>query len=257
MISKFLYGGLSDVGYKRELNEDYLSIIELDDDTLFAIIADGAGSKTTTMQPASIVCHEINQIIKRIFEQDKETFLTNGELILNEAVLAANRVLGAFKIANEELYSGFGASVTCCLLTSDNQIIFTHSGNTRLYIIRVNKDGGLSIKQLTQDQTKGNQLVHEGLLTLDQYHAHPDRLVITGGLGMAVEPVLQSYTGKIRDNDFLLMTTDGIHYAIRPEPMAEIVVRSEKCEDAVKALVDASKSLRYNDNMSAVVIFNK
>lgn len=257
MVNKFLYGGLSDVGYKRELNEDYVSIIELDDDTIFAIIADGAGSKTTTMQPASIVVREMNEIVKRVFEQDKELLIANAEIFLSEAILAANRVLGAFKIANEELYSGFGASVTCCLLTSDNKITFAHTGNTRLYLIRINKDGGLSVKQLTQDQTKGKKLVNEGLITLEQYHAHPDRLIITGGLGMAIEPMIQAYSGKIKDLDFLLLTTDGIHYAIKPEPMAEIVVRSDKCEDANKALVEAAKSLHYNDNMSSIVIFNK
>ena len=81
-------------------------------------------------------------------------------------------------------------------------------------------------------------------------------MIITGGLGVVVDPIIQTYSGKIKDLDFLLMTTDGIHYAVRPEPMAELVIRSEKSEDAVNSLVTAAKSLQYNDNMSAIVVFN-
>ena len=36
-MNNYFYGGFSDIGYKREINEDYLSAIELDDSTLFAI----------------------------------------------------------------------------------------------------------------------------------------------------------------------------------------------------------------------------
>lgn len=260
MITKFQYGGISDIGCKRELNEDYISITELDDHTLFAVISDGAGSKATgetPMQPASIVTREMNEIVQRVYKQDKNLLLENAEVILSEAIHCANRVLGAFKIANEELYAGFGASVTCCLLHDNNTFAFAHTGNTRLYLIRVNpKDGGISVKQLTVDQTKARDLVTEGYITLEQYHTHPDRLIITGGLGVVVDPIIQTYSGKIKDLDFLLMTTDGIHYAVRPEPMAELVIRSEKSEDAVNSLVTAAKSLQYNDNMSAIVVFN-
>lgn len=260
MINKLQYGGISDIGYKRKINEDYISVIELDDNTLFAVIADGMGSKATgdqPLQPASIVVREINEFVQRVFEANKSLVTDNLELILTEAIQVANRVLGAFKVANEELFAGFGTSVTCCLLQDNNTFAFAHTGNTRLYLIRVNaKDGGLSIRQITQDQTKGMDLVNEGYITMEQYHTYPDRLILTGGLGVAVDPVIQTYSGKIKDNDFILLTTDGIHYAIKPEPMAEIVLKSLKSEDAAQALVTAAKTQEYNDNMSAIVIFN-
>ena len=44
-LNNYLYGGATDIGYKRETNEDYINIIELDSSTLFAALADGAGSK--------------------------------------------------------------------------------------------------------------------------------------------------------------------------------------------------------------------
>ena len=50
-----------------------------------------------------------------------------------------------------------------------------------------------------------------------------DRLVLTSGLGILPEPKLQILDNlSIKKNDILLMTTDGIHYAIRPEALSDI-----------------------------------
>lgn len=254
-MDNYLYGGFSSVGYSRELNEDYISATELDDNTLFVLIADGAGSKTSSIQPASIVGCEIEEIIKREFAYNKQLLLENAELFLKEAMLSANRVLGAFKRANEELYSGFGASVSCCLLWENRNFCYAHTGNTRIYLIRRKKDGVAFINQLTVDQTKARSLLDRGLITPEQYHTHPDNLSITGGLGIALEPEIYTYTDELKSHDFLLMTTDGIHYAIKPEPMSDIVILSGSCNEAATALIEAAKLQKYPDNMSAMIIW--
>lgn len=51
------------------------------------------------------------------------------------------------------------------------------------------------------------------------------------------------------------MTTDGVHYAIQPQAMAEIILKSQDCEMAAYNLVDAAKNIiKYPDNMSAMVL---
>ncbi|MDR0287774.1 MAG: protein phosphatase 2C domain-containing protein [Clostridiales bacterium] len=257
-MENYIYGGSSDIGYKRDVNEDYINIIELDDQTLFAIIADGAGSKCSAIQPASIVSSETIQILRRVFASDKDLFLSNAGLFLRESMYTANRVLGAFKLGNEEMYAGFGASVTCCICTVDGKFTFAHCGNTRLYLIRINqKDKVPTIKQITQDHTKARHLVDEGLLTLDHYHTHPDRLVITNSLGVIADPVIQVNSGTLKQNDILLLTSDGIHYALVPEAIMQLVVSSENCDGAATALIEASKIQKYPDNMSAMVLWNR
>ncbi len=254
---RYLYGGYSDVGYKRELNEDFMNVTELGNDCLFAVIADGAGSKASSLQPAAIATREVDNVIKRVYAKDKEALLKYPTLFMYEAMLSANQTIGAFKLGNEELFAGFASSLTCCLLYDNDKMAFAHTGNTRLYLIRVNpKDNIPNIRQLTVDQTKAHKMLNEGAITLEEYHTHPDRLIITGGLGVVSEPLIQTFEAKIKPLDFLLMTTDGIHYAIKPEPLAEIVIRSETCDNAVKALIEGAMSLKYNDNMSAIVLFN-
>ena len=257
-MENYIYGGVSDIGYKREINEDYINLVELDEQTLFAIVADGAGSKCSAIQPASIVASEILQILRRVFADNKSLFLANTGLFLQEAMHTANRILGAFKLGNEEMYAGFGASVTCCVCTAGGKFTLAHCGDTRLYLIRINpKDKTPSIKQITQDHTKARRLVDEGLLTLEHYHTHPDRLVITSCLGIATDPIIQINNGSLKQNDILLLTSDGIHYSIIPEAIMQLVVSAENCDGASAALIEASKIQKYPDNMSVGVIWNR
>ena len=257
-MKNYLYGGATDVGYSRENNEDFMNVIELDDTTLFAILCDGAGSKCSSLQPASIAANHICDTIKRIYKSDKELLLSNSPLFLKEAILSANQVLGAFRKGNEEMYAGFGSGVTCCLCTEGGNITFAHTGNSRIYLIRVGvKDKIPQMKQLTRDHTKAQRLWDEGQITAEIYHTHPDRLVITSCLGIQSDPVIQTYSGKLRRDDILLMTTDGIHYAIIPDAIMQLVIAAENCDGAVATLIEAAKMQKYPDNMSAIVLWNR
>lgn len=256
-MNNYLYGGASDVGYNRENNEDYMNVLELDDTTLFAILCDGAGSKCSSLQPASIAANHICDTIKRIYKTDPILFSDNASLFMREAILSANQVLGAFRKGNEEIYAGFATGVTCCLCRKDGEITFAHTGNSRIYLIRVGKDKIASMKQLTRDHTKAQKLLDEGHITAEHYHTHPDRLVITSCLGIHSDPIVQTYSGKLKKDDILLMTTDGIHYAIIPDAIMQLVIAAENCDGAVGTLIEAAKMQKYPDNMSAVVLWNR
>lgn len=169
------------------------------------------------------------------------------------AMLSANRVLGGFKMGNEERYYGYAASVTCCLFCQDGTFYMGHTGNTRLYILR-----NSMLTQMTRDQTKAAELLNDGKIDLETYHVHPDRLVITDGLGILLKPHIQTLHGKLKENDIVLMSSDGLHYAIQPDAMAAIILESKDCMEASKNLIDASKNIiKYPDNMSAMVIYRE
>ena len=223
MIS-YLYGGRTDIGLNRELNEDHINIEEVSDELLFVAIADGAGSKNGNMlQPASI----------------------------------ANRILCAFKIANEELYAGFGSTLTVCLFFDDKRMVFGHIGNNQLLLLRQNKAKDTYLpKVLTIEQTKAADLLNEGIIREDQFYTHPDRLVINGALGFYTDPVIQMFDMQMKDGDFVILTTDGIHDAVRAEIIGQIVLDAGDSDRAVSELIKTAKEQNYSDNMSAIVVFN-
>ena len=251
----FVRAGLSDIGFSRKIQEDYINIYEWEH-YMLAIVADGAGSTPSSLQPAAIVTSQVSEILQRIGENAPDLLDTHSNIMLREAMLAANKTLGAFKKANEEVYSGFGSSMTACLFDSNNNIVtFGHIGNTRLYLIRKNKNGEVTMKLLTQDQTRAKELLDKGVLTTEQYYLDPARLEVMEALGFVSDPVIQTFKVKIKNNDIFVLTSDGIHYALRPEAIQQLVLESEDCDHAVKNLIEASKLLEYADNMSAIVVF--
>ncbi|MBQ3010755.1 MAG: serine/threonine-protein phosphatase [Oscillospiraceae bacterium] len=253
----YTYGGTSDCGYGREVNEDFFDFVVLSDTTLFALVADGAGSKQNGLglQPAVVAASEITEAVRRLYACDPEMFLAHPAEMLLEAVNVANRVVGAFKVANEELYSGFGVCLSCCLVYENSKFCFAHCGNSRIHLLRLQSDGSSRIIQLTQDHTKAAQLMQEDVIKGEEYYSHPARYVFTSGIGIAATPEIQTYSGQLRKGDILLLTTDGVHYAIRPEAMGDIVLQAGNWSAATKGLTDGARMLKMEDNATAALVF--
>lgn len=249
-MNKYVCAGKADIGCERESQEDFIQCKELGAEGLFCIVADGTGSRKEHPQPASMVAMEITNYIYELYQEKPQLLNAEPQYFVEQAIKCANRILGAFKIGNEELFSGYATSITCCLLLKDERMIVGHSGNTRLYLLR---NGNL--KQLTLDHTKAMKLLNEGTIDIETYHVHPDRLKMTSGIGVIVDPEIQILSGKIKDNDILVMTTDGIHYAIQQHAIADIILKSTDCENAATNLIDAAKNIiKYPDNMSVMII---
>ena len=256
-MPRYDYGGVSDQGYNRETNEDYITMVELDKDVLFAVVADGAGSKGTNTQPAAIVTNELVSLVRDAYKADKDFFLENASYLLNTFMLCSNRVLGAFKMGNEELYSGYSASVTCALFDAIGHLTFAHAGNTRLYLMRMKKDGDLPpLIQLTTDHTVAMLQVQNGEMEPMQYYVHPDRLSLYSGIGMLLSPDIQTFELDLVKGDIILMSTDGIHFAVRQKPMRNLILEANDCESAVRTLISGAKETKYMDNMSAIMVFD-
>lgn len=248
-MNKFRCGATVDIGCDRENQEDFVQFEELDEENLLCVIADGTGSRKEHPQPASIAVMDIIENIRNIYKEQPKLFFQNPEFFLKHAMQTANRLLGAFKLGNEEIYCGYAASVTCCLFAHDYSIYVAHCGNTRLYLMR---DGKL--KKLTRDHTKAAELLRDGSIDIETYHVHPDRLKMTSGIGVVMDPEIQTISGKIRDTDLVILTTDGVHYAVREPFIPELVLAGDNCTAASANLVSAAKELKYPDNMSAMVV---
>ena len=255
-MTDYYYAGSTDIGYRRTVNEDYIDVVSLSDDCIFPILADGMGSKPVNIQPAQLAVGFVTRHLKKIYSDDKEYLLDNGEQVLAQLLLSAGELIGAFRTANEELYSGYATTLTCCLLTPDRRMISAHSGNSRLYLIR-NRKGVTGIRQISTDHTVAQTLIDRKLITEEEYYTHPDRNKLTSVLGIPSEPQIQLLEAPLKEDDILLLTSDGIHYAVRPEAMLDIVIGSDNCRTAVDNLIYAAKTQKYSDNMSAIVVYIK
>ncbi len=251
-MALYFCGATSDIGIGRELQEDFVQLCELDDNNLFCVIADGTGSMPQRPQPAAIVAMDIVENIKDTFEQQKDLLLSCPGFFIRKAMQDANRILGAFQMGNEELFSGYSASLTCCLFMENKRITIGHAGNTRFYLMR-----NAQLNLITHDHTQAFQLLSEGKIDKETYYVHDGRLKLTSGLGKIIDPKIEIFNGQMKDTDIVLMTTDGIHYALRPDAMTEIILNSPpEGTEATKALIKAAKEIvKYPDNMSAMIVY--
>ncbi len=246
---RYNLGANSDIGIGRKLQEDFISYKEYEND-LFAVIADGTGTSDDRLQPAVVATNSMINEITAIKEENDELFKKDPMFFLKRAMLNANSILGIMKISNEELYHGYAASMSAIYFSSEGRMYFVHAGNTRIYLLR---DGRLT--QMTEDHTVAMQRVNEGELSMDHYYLTEDRLKVTSGVGLNTEPEIYTLSGNIKPNDIFVMTTDGIHYALTPQNMVEVILNSDGVVDAAEKLVYAAKNfVQYPDNMAAFVI---
>lgn len=249
------YSGLSNTGFKKTRQEDFILINDtaFGDDILFASVADGAGSKESTFDPASIVSLQVENNLSRIYSKNKDLLLANSKFFIEEAFLSANNTLVGFKLGDESARFGYASTLSCILLERNGVMTFGHVGNTRIYLVRNN-----SIFQLTKDHTEGQKLVDKGIITEENYYTAIERLRLYNGMGISKEPSVQSAKIKLQKNDVIIMTSDGIHYSFRSEHFVHILMNTVTVDEAAEEMIETALQLRnFPDNICVNIIWYK
>lgn len=249
------FGGTSVMGPKRKTNEDDIQMTFFDTHSLLALVADGSGTGNALVQPAKVINTKVFEVMRRVYESNRQVFNMDRELFFKEAIYGANNDLIAFKMANEEMYYGFACMLSGVFISDDLKMTLAHVGNTRIYLIREGK-----IIQLTKDQTAGQTMVDAGILSEKEYYVSQERLEITNALGQVSNDRLFIRTASInlKDGDVVVLTTDGIHYSIRPEAIRDTILSMAGSDP--RDIVERVQGLAYQqgnylDNESIMAIW--
>jgi serine/threonine protein phosphatase PrpC len=161
-----------------------------------------------------------------------------------ETTVALDRLIGAqngwLAAQNRRRPGEAPALTTLTALALQGQTwTLAHVGDTRAWLLR---DGELS------------------LLSQDHAFEHPDqrsRLIRAVGLDDALR--IDFEQGDARIGDVFVLTSDGVHGALKRDALAALAQRAfvESAEAAATALVDAALKHGSRDNMSALVIHVK
>lgn len=247
------YSGKSNVGFHMKVNEDYIYFNDtgFGEDNLFCSIADGSGSKESMFRPASIATHQVEKFLERIYKRDPDVIKDHIRILMEEAFLVANDVLISFKLGDEAERLNFATTLSCIFLERDGTMTFAHAGNTRIYLLRDAKP-----IQLTVDHTDGQKLVDQGVITEEGYYTAIERLRLYNGLGIMAEPVVQTGRIRLKNNDVIIMTTDGIHYVYKPDAFFDILMQTKNMDEATEQMVNNALKLRtFPDNISVNAVW--
>ena len=227
-------------------NEDFATAWQKDG-TLFQLIADGNGA-TTEYNPATFCANEIRRFCDLYFT--KVSTAADAQRIIGSAVYTANRVLLAYKKANGERYTNNSfTTLTMSVILPNNQFVFAHCGNSRLYLVRNER-----IVQLTKDHTEAQKLCDEGKLKKEEVAMHPDNLTLSSALGFET-PRIDIMSGNLQKGDILVMLTDGVHNVINLDQLHDIIFQTGNCKDACDGIVQVVNALGAPDNYSAIFSF--
>ena len=233
------YTGKTDIGLKRENNEDAFVISpELN----FCLAADGMGGAAA------------GEVASMIFaETVKEIFAGNTDSSEQEI---KQRVQNAFKSANKKILEDIiqnpdhrGMGCTAELLAfSEKGFVLGHIGDSRTYRLR-----NRQLKQLTQDHTLVQQQIDEGLLSPDGAKDHPLRNVIFRAVGISREISMDLIRGDTHSEDLFLLCSDGLTDMVRDDQIQTILCSEAKIDRKAEALIETAKIAGGDDNITVVL----
>lgn len=242
----FNYYGITDRGKVKELNEDFfLGLIYKN--VLFLIVADGLGGKEGADFASVIAVNEIRRHIETNLESDRVEHLKS---IIKSGMFWANRILLAYKKANDQVYGGFGTSLTMCAVNKDKDIVIGHAGNTRLYLLRNN-----NLVTMTKDHTEAQRLFEQSKITKEELRTHPERAVLTKALGAWGNIDFDISSGKLTSRDILLLCSDGIYNMLDENEIQSIILEAGESKTACEWLVEGANKRGGIDNIVVLMSY--
>ena len=166
-------------------------------------------------------------------------------------------ILEAMREVNRRIYNaareGFGVQGMGCtaevVLIEDDQLHIGHVGDSRVYLFRQGK-----LMQLTRDQTLVQRLVELGRITPEEAETHPRRAELQQALGGRPEVEPDLIYASLRTNDWLLICSDGLTNAVKPEQIAKELETARATEAAARRLINRANLANANDNVSLVLV---
>jgi len=144
-------------------------------------------------------------------------------------------------------YSGMGATFTAVGLFGTTAY-FGQVGDSRAYMIRDEL-----IQQITRDQSLVGQLVEAGHITKEEAEHHTYRNVILQALGASPGVNVVVDRLGLRDNDTLLLCSDGLSNKVRMEEMKATVDRADSLKEACEGLIALANHRGGEDNITVLI----
>jgi protein phosphatase len=251
-VAKLDSYGASDVGRRRQLNEDSLV---MDQESRLFIVADGMGGHNAGEIASKLAVETVLNFIRRAKEEEEITWPYGVDPKLS---IEANRLRTAIMLANKRVwkeadkrqdYTGMGTTIVAAVIGNDC-ITFTGAGDSRLYRVR-----GEEIEQLTTDDSWVQVAIDEGVLDPEEAEHHPMRNIITKAIGAKEDIDVPVFEEQLEDGDLYLLCSDGLHGMINDKEIRRIVLQSgNELEKCVKELIEAANENGGKDNVTVLVM---
>lgn len=233
---------ITDVGKRRELNEDYIYTSDkmIGNLSNLFIVADGMGGHNAGDYASR---YTVEKVIETVEELENERDI---EEIMQEAIYRANAYIYE-KARTDIKLSGMGTTLVIASI-KNQEVLVANIGDSRMYVINKN------ITQITKDHSLVEEMVTMGGLDKEAARNHPDKNIITRAIGVKEFVLADFFEVKLEKEDKILLCTDGLTNMLNDDEIHRIVQSNEDVETAAKALIAAANEKGGRDNIAVVLI---
>lgn len=233
---------ITDVGKRRELNEDYIYTSDkmIGNLSNLFIVADGMGGHNAGDYASR---YTVEKVIETVEELENERDI---EEIMQEAIYRANAYIYE-KARTDIKLSGMGTTLVIASI-KNQEVLVANIGDSRMYVINKN------IMQITKDHSLVEEMVTMGGLDKEAARNHPDKNIITRAIGVKEFVLADFFEVKLEKEDKILLCTDGLTNMLNDDEIHRIVQSNEDVETAAKALIAAANEKGGRDNIAVVLI---
>lgn len=239
MLNNYELFNLSDVGRRREKNEDYYATYQ-NKEWLLMILCDGMGGVKGGQVASRLAVKAIGEYFKKKFEEPVSFF--------QKSVAVANKAVKRKAQSDPEL-SQMGTTLVA-LLYNGSEVYYAHVGDSRLYLLR----NGV-LKQLTSDHSYVNEMVKRGLIKPDEAQSHQMKNRITRCIGLLEsEPEICPAPLRVQEGDIFLLCSDGLTDMVTTETIRKIITKAPSIETAGEELIKEANLNGGKDNITVQLL---
>jgi protein phosphatase len=152
------------------------------------------------------------------------------------------------RVLEKGLNSGMATTLVACGLRYDRAVI-AHVGDSRCYLIRQRE-----AKVLTRDHTVANEHARLGFLSAGEAAEAESRHILSRSIGTGLSVNVEMTDQQVLPGDVLLLCSDGLHGALRPQDIATILGDAADLDLAAHRLVELANERDGSDNVTAQVV---
>ena len=237
------YTALTDIGLKREENQDTVKCKEFGENIL-AVVCDGMGGERAGREASEIA---IDEVIDR-FSEGYSDDLEDEEIrkLLISSISAANSVI--YTKARFD-YKNFGMGTTCvAAFVNKSSAYIANVGDSRCYVIT---EEGLC--QITTDHNVAALLYEQGKISEDELVNHPQKNMLLRAVGVDKTVQVDTFILDYDDKISLLLCSDGLSGYSSNEEIFEIIIDTP-FETVANELVKLAYSKGGRDNITVALI---
>lgn len=233
---------LTDIGKKRQLNQDHLytSLEPVGKLPNIFLVADGMGGHRAGGYASSCA-------VETILREAGECGGEDAQQILTKAIRRANDVI-AQRAGEDERFSGMGTTVVAACVQG-TVLTAANVGDSRLYVIHSD-----SIEQVTEDHSLVQEMVRFGGINREEARVHPNKNIITRAVGLERELRVDCFRRTLKPGDRVLLCSDGLTDMLEDEQIRRIIDKKRDVRSAAQALVQAANDNGGRDNIAVIVI---